>query len=172
MSGWMTACVSPCTVTANPATASSSPADTAVNWPGCSPNRPASAAGAYTRNSGRAASASLIAAWCTWSKCSWVIRIASAPLMMPAASAENEPGSMTKDAPSFSKTTHACSCLVSFTATGLLCHPVSIGVNVHGRQYATAMPAHARAASAARTPVAARTSAAAATTARAARPAA
>src|ERR1700684_3546499 len=40
--------------------------------------------------------------------------MASAPAMIPAASAENDPGSMTTEAPSFSRTTQACSCLVSF----------------------------------------------------------
>src|ERR1700730_5393901 len=46
--------------------------------------------------------------------CSWVIKTASAPAMISAAPEENEPGSMTMDAPSFSRTTQACSCLVSF----------------------------------------------------------
>ena len=107
MSGWMTACVAPCTVMVNPATFSSSPAETAVNWSGCALNIPASDAGAYTFRPGRAASASLIADSCTWSKCSCVIRIASAPAMISAASWENEPGSMTNEDPSFSKTTQA-----------------------------------------------------------------
>src|ERR1700684_3135125 len=40
--------------------------------------------------------------------------MASAPAMIPAASAENDPGSLTTEAPSFSRTTQACSCLVSF----------------------------------------------------------
>ena len=38
----------------------------------------------------------------------WVLRRSAAP-------GENEPGSMTNLAPSFWKTTQACSCLVSFT---------------------------------------------------------
>src|ERR1022692_4386897 len=46
--------------------------------------------------------------------------MASAPAMISAAPGENEPGSMTNEAPSFSKTTQACSCLVSFTVTILL----------------------------------------------------
>jgi hypothetical protein len=49
-----------------------------------------------------------MAAGLTWSKCSWVSRIASLPAMISAAPAENEPGSMTTDAPSFSMTTQAC----------------------------------------------------------------
>src|SRR6185437_16217851 len=114
MSGWITACLLPCTVTAKEPTVSESPAATAVNWSWCAASMPLSAAGAYTRRSGRAASASLTAASLTWSRCSWVIRIASAPAMISAAPEENEPGSMTIDAPSFSRTTHACSCLVSF----------------------------------------------------------
>src|ERR1700749_3674122 len=43
----------------------------------------------------------------------------SPPAMTSAADAENEPGSMTIDVPSFSATTQACSCLVSFIGASL-----------------------------------------------------
>ena len=47
----------------------------------------------------------------------------SRQMSISAAPAENEPGSMTIDAPSFSKTTQACSCLVSFISgySSLIC---------------------------------------------------
>src|ERR1700744_5536930 len=43
----------------------------------------------------------------------------SPPAMISAADGENEPGSMTIDVPSFSATTQACSCLVSFIGASL-----------------------------------------------------
>jgi hypothetical protein len=116
MSGWMIACVAPYTVTVNPSISNSPPAVTAVTWLACALKASASEGGAYNRRSGSAARAALIAASFTWSKCSCVSSTADAPEMMSAAFGENEPGSTTNEAPSFSKATQACSCLVSFTA--------------------------------------------------------
>src|ERR1700760_2634010 len=116
MASWMSACSAPCTVMSNEPIFSSSPAATALNWSGRASSCRRSASGAYSFRSGRSASAALIASEWTWSACSWVMRMTSPPAMISAADDENEPGSMTIDVPSFSATTQACSCLVSFIA--------------------------------------------------------
>src|ERR1700760_305198 len=119
MASWMSACSAPCTVMSNEPIFSSSPAATALNWSGRASSCRRSASGAYSFRSGRSASAALIASEWTWSACSWVMRMTSPPAMISAADDENEPGSMTIDVPSFSATTQACSCLVSFIGASL-----------------------------------------------------
>ncbi|SCE55631.1 hypothetical protein GA0115235_127024 [Streptomyces sp. DpondAA-F4a] len=112
MSGWITACSSPCTCTSNPATENVSPWPTVCTRPGnaadsCSATLrrvQISAAGSASRPARSRASSK-------WSGCSCVTRIASAPTA--ASSSEKPPGSMTSVCPSRSTRTHEWVFLVS-----------------------------------------------------------
>src|SRR5690554_6182606 len=108
-SAWISACHSPTTRTAKPATSSSSPSATACT---CGPSRPAArSACVHTSSSGRASSAARSAIWSTWSTWSWVTSTASAS--RSASGSVHAPGSITSRRPALPSDTHACPCLTS-----------------------------------------------------------
>src|SRR5579875_2022628 len=111
MSGWITAWSVPWTWTSKPAALNVSPCRTACTRPGNSVNCPATAGLVHSASAGSAFIAARRASASRWSKCSWVMRIASAPSSVPAPL--QAPGSMTRVAPSFWSRTHACVSLVS-----------------------------------------------------------
>lgn len=117
MSGWITACSSPCTVTSNPAAENASPSPTVCTRPGkaaesCSATLRSvqiSAAGFASRPTRSRASLK-------WSGCSCVTSTTSAP--SAASSSEKPPGSMTRTRPSFSIRTQEWVFLVRVRAPG------------------------------------------------------
>lgn len=104
MSGWITACSSPCTCTSSPAAVNVSPWPTVCTRPGnAADNCSATLRRVHTCTAGSASNAARSRASLKWSGCSCVTRIASAPTA--ASSSANPPGSMTSVRPFRSRRT-------------------------------------------------------------------